>query len=54
MRAWIGIAVVIAIGLMWSLAAISKWVPVTSPEMLSEPRELAAEARMHETLTRMR
>jgi hypothetical protein len=35
MRAWIGIAVVVAIGLIWSLASISKWVPVTSAEMRS-------------------
>jgi hypothetical protein len=28
MRAWIGIAVVVAIGLTWSVAAMSKLVPV--------------------------
>ena len=54
MRAWIGIAVVVAIGLMWSIAAISKWVPVPGPEMLSEPRELAAERQERELLTRLR
>jgi hypothetical protein len=31
----IGIAVVTAIGLIWSVAAISKWVPVNSMEMSS-------------------
>jgi len=35
MRAWIGLAVVVAIGLMWSVAAMSKWVPVLSAEMSS-------------------
>jgi hypothetical protein len=30
MRAWIGIAVVVAIGLIWSVAAMSNWVPVIS------------------------
>jgi hypothetical protein len=29
----IGIAAVVAIGLFWSLAAMSKWVPVASAEM---------------------
>jgi hypothetical protein len=42
MRAWIGIAVVVAIGLTWSVAAMSKWVPVNSAEMetaaISPPR----------------
>jgi hypothetical protein len=33
MRAWMGIAVVVAIGLIWSVAAMSKWVPVQSAEM---------------------
>ena len=33
MRAWIGIAVVVGIGLIWSVAAMSKWVPVPSAEM---------------------
>ena len=33
MRAWIGIAVVVAIGLIWSVAAMSNWVPVISAEM---------------------
>jgi hypothetical protein len=41
--AWIGLAVVVAIGLIWSVAATSKWVPVNSAEissaaMLPHPR----------------
>jgi hypothetical protein len=35
MRTSIGIAVVVAIGLAWSVAAMSKWVPVNSAEMSS-------------------
>ena len=37
MRAWMpaGIAVVVAIGLIWSVAAMSKLVPVQSAEMRS-------------------
>jgi hypothetical protein len=35
MRAAIGIAVVVAIGLIWSVAAMSKLVPVESAEMRS-------------------
>jgi hypothetical protein len=35
MRLWIGIAFVVAIGLIWSVATISKWVPVDSAEMRS-------------------
>ena len=35
MRTWIGIAVVVAIGLIWSLAAMSELVPVNSVEMRS-------------------
>jgi hypothetical protein len=31
--AWIGLAVVVAIGLIWSVAATSKWVPVNSAEI---------------------
>jgi hypothetical protein len=31
----IGIAVVVAIGLIWSVAATSKWVPVNSAEISS-------------------
>jgi hypothetical protein len=34
---WIGIAVVVAIGLIWSLATLSKWVPVGSAEITSAP-----------------
>jgi hypothetical protein len=30
MRLGIGIAVVLAIGLIWSVAAMSEWVPVVS------------------------
>jgi hypothetical protein len=33
MRAWIGIVVVVAIGLTWSVAAMTKWVPMNSAEM---------------------
>ncbi len=32
MRIGIGIAVVVAIGLIWSLAAMSEWVPVVSAD----------------------
>ena len=35
MRIWIGIALVVAIGLIWSLAVMSEWVPVNSTEMKS-------------------
>jgi len=35
MRALIGIVVIVAIGLIWSVAAISKWVPVDGSEMRS-------------------
>jgi hypothetical protein len=35
MRAGIGIAVVVTIGLIWSLAAMSELVPVNSAEMRS-------------------
>ena len=31
----IGITVVVAIGLFWSVAAMSKWVPVASADMRS-------------------
>ena len=31
----VGIAVVVAIGLLWSIAVMSKWVPVASAEMIS-------------------
>jgi hypothetical protein len=33
MRIWIGIALVVVIGLIWSVAIMSKWVPVNSAEM---------------------
>ena len=35
MRTGIGIAVVVAIGLIWSVAAIFGWLPVNSAEMRS-------------------
>jgi hypothetical protein len=35
MRNCIGIVVVVAIGLIWLVAAMSKWVPVSSAEMSS-------------------
>ena len=35
MRTGIGIAVVVAIGVFWSVAAMSKWVPVASAETRS-------------------
>jgi hypothetical protein len=35
MRTCIGIAVVVAIGLIWSLAVMSEWVPVNSAELKS-------------------
>ena len=33
--AWMGIALVVAVGLIWSVAAMSEWVPVNSAEMRS-------------------
>jgi hypothetical protein len=35
MRTSIVIAIVVAIGLAWSFAAMSKWVPIDSAEMSS-------------------
>jgi hypothetical protein len=35
MGTWIGIAVVVAIGLIWSVATMLEWVPVNSAEMRS-------------------
>ena len=35
MRAWMGIAIVVAIGLIWSVAAMSKLVPLDGSEMRS-------------------
>jgi hypothetical protein len=35
MRISIGIVLVVAIGLIWSLAVMSEWVPVNSAEMKS-------------------
>jgi hypothetical protein len=47
MRAWmVGMAVVVAIGLIWSVAAMSKLVPVDGSEMRSaatSPHEARAE-----------
>jgi hypothetical protein len=43
MRAWIGLAVVVAIGLIWTVAAMSNLVPVDGSEMslasISRPAE---------------
>jgi hypothetical protein len=44
MRTGIGIAVVVAIGLIWSVASMSKLVPVASAEMTS------AATSLHEAL----
>ena len=33
MRAWFGVAAVVAIGLIWSVAAVSKLVPVNTAEI---------------------
>jgi hypothetical protein len=41
MRTGIGIAVLVAIGLIWSVAVMSQWVPVASP---SRPRLSSTEA----------
>jgi hypothetical protein len=35
MRTGISIAIVVAIGLIWSVAVMSQWVPVASAEMRS-------------------
>jgi len=44
MRAWmVGMAVVVAVGLIWSVAAMSKWVPVQSAEMGLAATSRAAE-----------
>src|SRR5262245_14297133 len=46
MRAWmVGMAVVVAVGLIWSVAAMSKWVPVQSAEMGLAATSRAAEQR---------
>jgi hypothetical protein len=43
MRAWIGLAVVVAIGLIWTVAAMSNLVPVDGSEVslasISRPAE---------------
>jgi hypothetical protein len=35
MRIGVGMTVVVAIGLIWSIAVMSQWVPLTSAEMKS-------------------
>jgi hypothetical protein len=45
MRAGIGIAVVVAIGLIWSVAAMSKWVPMASAEMRSAETSVTGQLR---------
>jgi hypothetical protein len=35
MRIGIGIAIMVAIGLIWSVAVMSQWVPVAGAEMRS-------------------
>ena len=47
MRTGIGIAVVVAIGLIWSVAVMSQWVPVASPEMKSAALIQPHEANRH-------
>ena len=51
---WFGLAVVVALGLIWSVAAISKWVPVNSAEMSSAYSDLPVQradssSRMRQT-----
>jgi hypothetical protein len=43
----VGIAVMVAIGLIWSVAVMSKWVPVASAEMESAAVIQPYEARRH-------
>jgi hypothetical protein len=45
MRAGIGITVVVAIGLIWSVAAMSKLVPLASAEMRSAETSATGELR---------
>jgi hypothetical protein len=47
MRTGIGIAIVVAIGLIWSVAVMSQWVPVASPEMRSAALIPPYETRRH-------
>ena len=47
MRIGIGIAVVVAIGLIWSIAVMSQWVPLTSAEMKSAALIQPYEAGRH-------
>ena len=47
MRIGIGIAVVVAIGLIWSVAVMSQSVPVASPEMRSAAVIQPYEATRH-------
>jgi hypothetical protein len=35
MRIGISIAVVVAIGLIWSVAVMSEWIPIASAELMS-------------------
>jgi hypothetical protein len=45
MRTGMGIGVVVAIGLIWSVAAMSKWVPVASAEMRSAETSATGQLR---------
>jgi hypothetical protein len=49
MRTGIGIAVVVGIGLIWSVGVMSQWIPVASAEMRSaavtQPYEAGRHAR---------
>jgi hypothetical protein len=45
MRTGIGITVVVAIGLIWSVAAMSKLVPLASAEMRSAETSATGELR---------
>ena len=47
MRTGIGIAVVVAIGLIWSVAVMSQWVPLASAEMKSPALIQPHEANRH-------
>jgi hypothetical protein len=47
MRTGIGIAVVVAIGLIWSVAVMSQWVPLAGAEMRSAAVIQPYEGRRH-------
>ena len=47
MRTGIGLAVVVAIGLIWSVAVMSQWVPLASAEMKSAALIQPHEANRH-------